>query len=58
MNNLDGENSTNDITLPALNITQNDNMNETLYKIKMRSRSVLKKNGLHHFNKQKVSIQA
>ena len=33
---------TNDITLPALNITNKDDVNETLEKVKLRSRSIIK----------------
>jgi hypothetical protein len=48
--------STNDITLPALNITRHDDANEALEKVKARSRSVLKKQGFHKFNRPKVNV--
>ncbi|CAI2384811.1 unnamed protein product [Moneuplotes crassus] len=49
----DERESTNDITLPALNITQNDTINDTLQKVKLRSRSVLKRAKFHRFIKPK-----
>ena len=50
------ENMTNDITLPALNISHKDDLNETLEKVKLRSRSVLKNAGLHLLIKPRIKM--
>lgn len=50
------ESTANDITLPVLNFSNKDDVNETLEMVKLKSRSVLRKAGFHSIIKQRVKV--